>query len=350
MGCWNGTCMISNLPIQQGDRIKLVLLRTAISSTRLFNSSGYVYSHDIFTPSFFPITGVYNDYGMIEGVEEDWNYQLIELYFKELFGDKIIADGETKENWTLIDVLDGVERHDLKYFGRPTREDIQRKAMAEEAMKVYGETGFSSEKVEKEWRDLAEMNTDEKLRAADLSFVMIREDIWNHIAENYVGEFYNRDAKGVKDPDFYLTAKKYCRIEFEKGIVRTEKLAGLMKISDERTNPNQEEILEAHKELIELLSSGFSMGIFTRQNLDFIEPKLYDVIAIGGDKERREDMLKRYTEFTCISSFMSETRRGWMIQAGAGSQHDGWNTHMMLSKKITELCEEKIKEYEGEDD
>jgi hypothetical protein len=66
MGCWNGTCMISNLPIISGEKIKLVLLRRAIDSKRLFNSSAYVYSHDIFTPSFFPLSGVYNDYGIDE--------------------------------------------------------------------------------------------------------------------------------------------------------------------------------------------------------------------------------------------------------------------------------------------
>jgi hypothetical protein len=341
MGCWNGTCMISNLPIISGEKIKLVILRKAISSGRLFNSSAYVYSHDIFTPSFFPISGVYNDYGMIEGVEEDWNYKLIEDYFKNLFGEKIIADGETKTDYTLIDILDGIERCDLKYYGKPTKEDLKRKAMADEAIKVYSKDGFSSEKIEKEWRDLANMDITETLRQANLSFVMIREDIWNHITDNYKGEFYNRDAKGVEDPDFYLTAKKFCKQEFEKGLARAEKINVLL-------NNKELKKAEVMKEITELLTSGYALGIFTRQNLDFIAPELYDKVVLDGDKEIREDVLKRYTEFTCISSFLSETRKGWMVQAGAGSQHDGWDMHLMLAEKIANLCKEKIKEYEGE--
>jgi hypothetical protein len=339
MGCWNGTCMISNLPIISGEKVKLIILRKAISSTRIFNSSAYVYSHDIFTPSFFPLSGVYNDYGMIEGVEEDWNYQLIEKYFKELFGNKIIADGETKENWTLIDVLDGVERHDLKYYGKPTKEDLRRQAMAVEACKVYGKQGFSSEKIEKEWLELRDMDTSETLRTANLSFVMIREDIWNHICGKYVGEFYNKDAKGPNDKDFYLSARKYCRIEFEKGLMQALKLKELL----ERDKTDKEDVL---KELRGLISGGLAMNVFTRQNLDFIAPELYDKIAIDGDTERREDILNRYTEFTIISSFLSETRKGWMIQPGAGSQHDGWETHLMLAEKLVELCNEKLKEFE----
>jgi hypothetical protein len=339
MGCWNGTCMISNLPIISGEKIKLVLLRRAISSKRLFNSSGYVYSYDIFTPSFFPLTGVYNDYGMIEGVEEDWNYKLIEDYFKKLFGEKIIADGETKTDWTLIDVLDGVERNDLKYFGKPTKEDMMRKSMAVEAVKVYGKSGFSSEKIESEWNELADMDVSESLREANLSFVMIREDIWNHICDNYVGEFYNRDAKSPNDPDFYLSGKRWCRIEFEKGLARAEKMK--MLLGKDKTD--SEALI---KEITELFASCDAMGIFTRQNLNFIEPQLYDVIAVDGDKEMREDVLKRYTEFTCISSFIGETRRGWMVQPGAGSQHDGWETHLMLAEKLVELCKTKITEQE----
>jgi hypothetical protein len=320
------------------------LLRKAISSGRLFNSSAYVYSHDIFTPSFFPLSGVYDDYGMIEGVEEDWNYKLIEDYFKKLFGEKIIVDGTTKENWTLLDVLNGIERCDLKYYGKPTKEDLQRKAMAEKAIEVYSKDGFSSEKIEKEWRDLANMDISETLRTANFSFVMIREDIWNHIANSYVGEFYNRDAKGVEDPDFYLSAKKYCKIEFEKGLARVLKFAELLNV--DKSNKKAVEVVQ--KELQELLASGYALGIFTRQNLDFISPELYDKIAIEGDDKIREEVLRYYTEFTCITSFLSETRRGWMVQAGAGSQHDGWETHLMLSEKVTAICKEKIKEYEGE--
>jgi hypothetical protein len=341
MGCWNGTCMISNLPINSGERIKVVLLRKAISSGRLFNSSAYVYSHDIFTPSFFPISGVYNDYGMIEGVDEDWNYKLIESYFKKLFGDKIIADGETKTDYTLIDILDGVERCDLKYFGEPTKEDLRRKAMAIEAVKVYGKQGYSSDKVKNEWEELANMDITNTLRQANLSFVMIREDIWNHIANNYKGEFYNRDAKSTSAKDFYLTAKQYCKKEFEDGIRRAEKL----KLVLAKDKTDQEALM---KELSELFAESGAMGIFTRQNLDFLEPRLYDDMALNGSKEQKEDVLNRYTEFTCVNSFLSETRKGWMVQAGAGSQHDGWDMHLMLAERIAELCKEKIKEY-GED-
>ena len=116
MGCWNGTCMISNLPIIYGDEIKLVLIRKSYSFDRLKVSGGYVYPSDAFTPSFLPINGKYNDYGMIENVDEDWNYNLIENVYKDILSDEIIVDGNKKTEWNLIDVLKGIERNDIRFI------------------------------------------------------------------------------------------------------------------------------------------------------------------------------------------------------------------------------------------
>lgn len=337
MGCWNGTCMISNLPINVGDRTKLVLIRKSSGAARLNNSSGYVYSTDVFTPSFFPLTGLYDDYGMIESIEKDWNYYLIEKYFKQLFGEKIIADGETKTDWTLFDVLNGIERHDLKYYGKPDKEQLRRKAMAERACEVYDKQGYSSDRVKKEWEDLKNMDVSETWRIADVSFVLIREDIWNHIAHTYKGEFYNRDAKRVDDPNFYLSVKDWCAIEFQKGLLHVERMKKLLE---------EKENVDVRKEIMELLATGGAMNIFTKQNLtDFIQPELYDAIVVEGDKKQRKDILERFTEFTAISAFLGEVRRGWMLQPGLGSQHDGWETHLMLAEKIVKICKEEIKEF-----
>ena len=49
MGSWNGTCMISNLPIIYGEKIKLVLLE--VQNGRELNSSGVTYPYDIMTPN-----------------------------------------------------------------------------------------------------------------------------------------------------------------------------------------------------------------------------------------------------------------------------------------------------------
>jgi len=59
MGCWNGTCMISHLPIIAGDKIKLVILHGI--NIPINNASAYCYSNGLLEPSFLPLTGEYND-------------------------------------------------------------------------------------------------------------------------------------------------------------------------------------------------------------------------------------------------------------------------------------------------
>lgn len=99
MGCWNGTCMISNLPINSGEKIKLVILqKSMISGIKSLFTSGYVYPTDFLTPAFLPISGKYNDYGNIEGIEQDWNYNLIEKHLQNKFGNKIKVDDDIVEN------------------------------------------------------------------------------------------------------------------------------------------------------------------------------------------------------------------------------------------------------------
>lgn len=72
MGCWNGTCGISKMPIQHGDRVKLVLLKPTKHYRNISTGSGFCYSTDImYRPISLPITGEYNDYGAIENIEDE---------------------------------------------------------------------------------------------------------------------------------------------------------------------------------------------------------------------------------------------------------------------------------------
>jgi hypothetical protein len=218
--------------------------------------------------------------------------------------------------------------------------------LAIEAVKVYDMQGYSSEKCADDWHAIADMNTDEAWRPANLSFVMIREDIWNHIVDNYVGEYYNYDEiDSINETNQtdrklkYLNVKQYCRKEFEKRIANQEKLFAVL------NNSNNNDDIDIRNKLKGL----FYTSIFDYSNLDFVRNDVYNKIAMES-VDLREDILKRFTEYTAIYDFIIETRRSWMIQSGCGSQHDGYDVHMMLAKKVLQLCEEKMKEYDDEED
>lgn len=89
MGCWNGTCMVSHLPIFHGDRVKAYAITPHWHETNaeghIINTSlipdlgcGYTYATDAWIP--FPIgaTAEYNDYGSIENLEEGEHTETIQ--------------------------------------------------------------------------------------------------------------------------------------------------------------------------------------------------------------------------------------------------------------------------------
>lgn len=70
MGCWNGTCMISNLPIITGEPVVGYILEY-FSHEDERDYSGSCYPTARATPFGLPIYGTYDDYGGIESVDDN---------------------------------------------------------------------------------------------------------------------------------------------------------------------------------------------------------------------------------------------------------------------------------------
>ena len=81
MGCWNGTCLISNLPIYAGDEVVFFALKRRRDVSTVEGGDHY-YSDDIYQPLLYPVVGEYDNYGCIENIKED--FSLIEEYFKDV--------------------------------------------------------------------------------------------------------------------------------------------------------------------------------------------------------------------------------------------------------------------------
>ena len=65
MGCWDITCALTNLPICEGDPIRLFLLRQP-----MYDDSEWGHPWTRWVPASFPIQGTYNMYGGIHEYEE----------------------------------------------------------------------------------------------------------------------------------------------------------------------------------------------------------------------------------------------------------------------------------------
>jgi hypothetical protein len=112
MGSWNGTCGLSQMPIKSGDRIKVVVIQ---NNYRPGNASGFCYETGMAKPISFIFNGKYNDYGMIEDIENSPNNKLFLDYFNEKLKESTIKIGDRAncEPDSLINILKLIEREQI---------------------------------------------------------------------------------------------------------------------------------------------------------------------------------------------------------------------------------------------
>ena len=292
MGCWNGTCMISNLPIISGEKIKLVLLQVGYDGGSIIGKSGYVYSNGMMAPAFLPLNGDYNDYGSIENVEEDWNYKIIESFLKSKFG-TIEADGKEMTEWGLMDLIDGIERGNPKF------------------------------KVKDEWK------------SCGLSMVMIRQDVWDMCVHIQSGneDYWNPDRKGDPSAPYQISGTSWANREFDKFIERNKVVY---------SDPMEELRASLMRMNETIFSSAYGEGKSLLSNTEY--KKL--CIDNKDDVEFTQDVKKRWIEQQMVEGCISNLRKGWMIQPGSGSQNSDWNIYDKFYQGVSKICSIKELEYE----
>lgn len=93
MGCWNGTCGVTHYPIVHGEPVALFFLTR---TTQFWNDyhGGHCYANTLWNPRTLPIYGAYDDYGRIEGYEEDWNTKFIVNSFHKDIIEKEVGKNE----------------------------------------------------------------------------------------------------------------------------------------------------------------------------------------------------------------------------------------------------------------
>jgi hypothetical protein len=336
MGCWNNTCMISNLPIISGEKVKLVILGNNYAEESIIGRSGYCYSNGMLSPLFLPISGTYNDYGGIEHVVQDFNYNIISESLHKQFGNTIKVDrDDVKENWTLEDFLDGIERgccDRMVYQGKKTKEF--KDAIEEiESLKDIIDEKEKSIKVKALIKSVGEPINDELMwLPVNISWVMIREDIWNEVIK-----ITNSTT------DIWSSKNKY-------GLYLNQEFEGWIQQLNEINDPD----IDQHEKMMRIIRSSMDDNrLFSLPegggNLNKISYTEY-CKTILDNSDLLEDFKIQLLEFKTICKFLEASRKGWMIQPGQGSQHHGWEEHKKLAQSIINICDAKIKEYEYEED
>ena len=319
MGSWNGTCMISNLPILSGDKVKLIILHSnRMSNSEIIGQSAFTYHNDILTPSFLPLTGMYSDCGLIDNIRKDWNYNLIENYLKIQLSDTIFIDGKEYKNWKLEDVLYGIERGNITY---PSYNNKEKDTLFDYTMKKSDKMDY----------------TDSDDRRLMLSFVLIREDIWYYINNNYNGSKFNFERE--EGEDFNIDIDDYLIKQYKKHLNSNLKLK---EIENDDSLSDSEKVVA----LMRFSWDGQS-NIFYSEYHNYIQllAKNEYTKYFKNNEDKQDQIFEYWSQLAKIHEFLSDSRKSWMIQSGAGSQEANYDINRFLSDCIIDICD-NIKEID----
>ena len=304
MGCWNGTCGISQMPITVGERVACFFLKHNKHSDN--GGSGFCYSDNQYCPITMPIFGEYNDYGEVEKIDKNRDFVLEHIQFLIKKGSLIIQ---------------------CDRFGRQKNE-----------IDSY-ETLF----------DLLHESLIVTQQNEPIGFMLVLEDIYNDIindiGNNDSSETYLKYRPTLKNNALQLiksfSGNKNAVQEIENKIKELEK-----------SNPDDVEMSRLEREKIvsffELQNDTMENGFRLRfDNYRKFELKYYlEKVVVTENIE----MVDAMVDFILFDEAMELGRKMWTPQCGAGSQSRCYSIHKIIATSILKKIEQVKQEYISDND
>lgn len=289
MGCWNGTCGISRLPIRAGEPVYGIVIRppawAMLWMPRETDISGYCYAHGMYYPLTLFFKGVYDDYGGIEDLEES---PLLQIH------NDIVTEG------MVVDVPgDGM----AKYDGKPNPESsFLEKINLMERERFFVKDSYAPLNDDGKVAETIEMNV-------PVGLWMVHADLIRHMEDGYT-------AATLKDRlllDKLLDGETTCALDRYWALDMDHR--DLLSIPDRHS---------------------YNISPYGQAFLNAIASK-------NADEARAisEEVIKYMT----ILSMMSRLRVGFHPQSGKGSQASSYSSHKALAKAMFMVCA-KNKEYD----
>lgn len=298
MGCWNKTCMISNLHIRHGQEVAVFLIGAKE------DSDSYCYSTSYFHPCLVPFYAKYDDYG---GGEECSGIGL--PYIIDAF----------KQNLKELDVGEN-KVHDIAV----RRKDFDDKILfeADHEGRLFFETYMGAEQV---------------------SAVMVHKDIFDHIINSWTVETYvSRKTKTISFADIVADIPEYLARYREV----TKDKAAMMRGLVGRGLDNLFKYEEPN-----LAGKYLKFSSYSELSSFIVNPAT--ILAEHGSTmtdQQITEFLIEALKGVWINSFLSYTRRCWIRPTGEGSQNDEHDGHRTLIAAITKVLDAENKQYAEENE
>ena len=303
MGCWNGTCGVTQLAIHAGDPVVGFIL--AKSYDNKWAQNGHCYSTDYWSPFSLHIEGTYNDYGSMENVDEtNWNFQ----FTVERIRENMIENEEY--NWFI-----NKETLDWETISEAIHNDELALGVSKSYIAIYPDLksqplGFMM--VHKSVFDAIVNNGFETWRGKVTLDILMEEgrNIVSHLRKKV------HDINNLKDTKERRAAEFIFDLELEN-----------FNYGDKRTHLSSFVISNE--------GSNYNIG---RTYVSFLGKKIIE----GCSSNELDIYIKKLSEFYIFFYAMSLMRKTWMPQAGSGSQ----NAEEKLYKIVNEVTNNIIDEHE----
>lgn len=294
MGCWNGTCGISNLPIRNGQRVAVVLL---VKQNR-FDS--WCYPSAVYDVAPLLFWGTYNDYG---AAEDNTGYGL-----------PLLLEGLCKN---LIEIPQGENPyHDIPVLREKFDVELLWEAVHEGRLFIEG---YGNK--------------------YQVEAVMIHGDIYDALMRDFRISSYNSEIGSfdISIDDIRATILQYIEL------LRESAKSPIFQYTTELVDwANQKKCLAAS-----FLSFRRNEGSHFR----IIDP----VDAIHGliekdDWKGLEEFLNEALNVVWLNAVMSYARKIWSPQSGAGSQNSSSRVYRVLSQATLAVLNAQKAKYIAEND
>ena len=292
MGCWNGTCGITQMPIKAGEKVALIFLMENKYADH--GGSGFCYSDNQYSPITIPIFGEYNDYGAIEEISRR-NKTIVFNHLIELIDNKQLIITSTDDN---------------------------------------------AEKP-KDYEELFDIIHDDGLQTEDggiVGFMLIHVDVYTALVEDMksravYGQYWTHGKKLAMGAEEYL----------KKAVENNKKMKEL-----------KSKFLKLKEQGVSLFGGASMFDICNMQD-DYDNPFIAQFSGPRKSilkyyirilrETRSKSLVETLIDFSLFCSAMEFGRKMWIPQCGAGSQCQDYGIHQTIAKCINEQIEKVKKNY-----
>lgn len=368
MGCWNGTCAISNLHITAGTPVAVFML------LKVKGENSFCYGNALYDVCPIPFYGEYNDYG---GVEECHGFGLnivVEALRKRLYkfgeGPNSVHDIEVNKDNFDVEMMFEADHEDRLGIDEPQRWDSDEYEL-NQLRRLQEDKGVTDSQQYEMDRLASKIKKVDNFRR--VTHVIIHGDVFKAIMEDWAIEEYVGDGKGnygynnnyiqirFKDieatiPD-YIARLKAQKEEWEQVKAEFTASANNSGISPFNTNAYRIYSMDPFEwndpcmagRYMRSFSSGGESNVWGLVRVS----ELVDEYKDNNDWENLALFAKEALTAVWINNFMSYTRKLWTKQSGAGSQSSEPEAYTLLANTVLNILKAEKAECDsdfGEDD